>query len=362
MGRQAGKTQPMSGAFTLLEVMLAVTLIGLISIAVLAVFRTGLRTYENSNREVILLQRGRYIFDAIAKDFANVTYKDEDTYNVTAREMIEQYQQALIDAEENNTWRDFERRYGPRDENDPKAQDDPNYIGNPFEKYRLIDLQFEGTDGGDLDRVSLARRQSLSLNEKYLLYGLERVNYQIEAGLLIRSSESIEVAPRSWDGQILEKEEKPHHTIIAEGVKKFDVKYGFWWDYQWYETESWTSSGRQLRNSEMLLGEYDYDRRAEMSAPQPGSPGWNESLDDQDGMPYNALPMYARVSVELEDPGNPKRSTKLSRILWLGTAQETWVPNQNLDEDEREMELVERDKRYIPVMPGALRKDAKWSR
>jgi hypothetical protein len=112
----------------------------------------------------------------------------------------------------------------------------------------------------------------------------------------------------------------------------------------------------------MLLGEYDYDRRAEMSAPQPGSPGWNESLDDQDGMPYNALPMYARVSVELEDPGNPKRSTKLSRILWLGTAQETWVPNQNLDEDEREMELVERDKRYIPVMPGALRKDAKWSR
>src|SRR5690606_8447896 len=173
-----------------------------------------------------------------------------------------------------------------------------NYIGNPFEKYRLIDLQFEGIEGGMVDRLSLARRQNLSENEKYLLYGLERVNYTVEAGLLIRSSESVDVAPRSWDGEILEKEIPPNHVIIAEGIKRFDLSYGFWWDYQWYEVENWNSSGRQIRNPAMLLGEYDYDEHADMSAPQPGSPGWNDYLNDLDEMPYDGLPTYIRVSVE----------------------------------------------------------------
>jgi prepilin-type N-terminal cleavage/methylation domain-containing protein len=347
-------------AFTLLEVMLAVTIIGLISLAVLAVFRTGLRTYEGANREVVLLQRGRYVFDFISNDVANVFYRDENTYNVTAREMIEQYQQALIDAELNNTWHDFERMYGPRD--DDRAYDDPSYVGNPFEKYRLIDLQFEGVDGGMFDRLTLARRQNLTENERYLLYGLERVNYTVEAGLLIRSSESVDVAPRSWDGEILEKEIPPNHVIIAEGIKRFDLSYGFWWDYQWYEVENWNSSGRQIRNPAMLLGEYDYDEHADMSAPQPGSPGWNDYLNDLDEMPYDGLPTYIRVSVELEDPGNADRTMELTKVLWIGSAQETWVPNRDLEERDREMELEERDQRYTPVMPGALRKNARWRR
>jgi len=348
-------------AFTLLEVMLAVTIIGLISLSVMAVFRTGLRTYEGANREVLLMQRGRYVFDAVGKDLASVFYRDENTYNVTAREMIEQYQQALIDAEMNNTWRDFERRYAPRD-NDPRALDDPNYIGNPFEKYRLIDLQFEGIEGGMLDRLTLARRQNLTEGEEYLLYGLERVSYTVEAGLLIRSSEGVDVAPRSWDGEIMPKDPPPRHAIIAEGVRRFDLSYGFWWDHQWYEVENWNSSGRQLRNSQMLLGEYDYDRRAEMSAPQPGSPGWNDYLDDLDGMPYNALPAFVRVDLELEDPGNERRTSRSSRIFWLPGAQETWVANDSLDERERETELSMRDERYNPVMPGALRKNVRWRR
>lgn len=350
----ASRRRSRRAAFTLLELVMAVTVLALVSIAVMAVFSTGSRSYRLSNREVQVMQRARYALDSVERDFGNLFYRDEDQYNVQARQRLEEYQQDLLEAEKNGDWTDFERRYKPRDD-DPRALDDPNYRGNPFEEGRIIDLQMVGEDQGETDRLTFAIKPATGPGEDLELWGLARVTYTVTNGLLVRSVEGVEVPPRTWDGEEQEKPVPPRHAILAEGVVAFDVSYAFWWDYQWYETMVWESSNRQIRNPKTLLGDYDDDEETKNNL---ATSGGNEAQDGDNDSPYDQVPAYVRVRLSLEDPENPGRTTEMTRLIKIYTAQETWFPNIELDEEEREMERDARDEQYQMVYPGALRKQA----
>lgn len=342
-------------AFTLLELVMAITVLALVSVAVMAVFSTGTRSFRMSNREVQVMQRARYSLDAIERDLGNLFYLDEDKYNVQARQRLEEYQEDMLEAEKTGDWEEFERRYKPRD-NDPRALDDPNYRGNPFEEGRIIDLQMVGEEQGKTDKVTFAIKPATGPGEDLELWGLARVTYTVTSGLLVRSVEGVEVPPRSWDGEEQEKPIPPRHAILAEGVVAFDLAYAFWWDYQWYETTSWESSDRSIRNPKTLLGDYDDDE--ETNRQGESTTGDSDSEDGDNDSPFDQVPAYVRIHLELEDPENPGRTTQLMRIVKLPTSQETWFPNIDLDEEERDMERDARDTQYVPVFPGALRKQA----
>ncbi|MDK2971030.1 MAG: hypothetical protein PWP23_785 [Candidatus Sumerlaeota bacterium] len=361
-GRPLRESGRGAGAFTLLELVLAITIFALISVAVLAVFRTGTRTYSASHREMLLLQRSRYVFDSFESDISNLFYRDETSYNVQAREDIQEYQQYYLEADRTGDWDAFEERYGPRDRDE--ADSDPNYVGNPFEKAKLIDLQFVGvssedSDGLAKDSITFAIRQPLELGADYHFWGLARVEYNVEGDYLIRSVEDVGTAPRTWDGQVLEKEIPPKYSIVAEGVQAFDLSYAFWWDNQWYETDTWSSSNRQIRNNQYLLGEYDTEDDELLNAglPVPGASGWNDYLNELEDQPLDRLPTYVRLRVLLSDPENTARTHEMVRVFRIPNSLETWVPNDQLDEDDQEMEREERDEEFVPVFPGALKKE-----
>lgn len=355
---EAATPSPTTHGFTLLELMLAITIFALVSVAILAVFRTGTRTYELSHREMMLLQRSRYVFETLENDLMNLFYRDETSYNVQARRSIEEYQQYYLEAERTGNWETFRDRYGPRERRrGENPESDPNYVGNPFEKAKLIDLQFVGQDGDERDSLTFTTHRPLSLGGNYQFWGLERVEYNIEGEFLIRSVQDVGTPPRSWDNQVLQKEEPPRYSIVAEGVQAFDLNYAFWWDNQWYETSSWSSSNRQIRNSQYLLGDYERDERDHRAGlPVPGAPGWNDYLNELDDQPLDRLPTYVRVRVVLADPKSPQRQHEMVRVFRVPNSMESWRPNRDIEDEDRDVERDLRDKQYVPVRPGALRK------
>lgn len=348
-------------AFTLIEIMLAVTIMALISLAVINVFRVATDSFKAGNRETQVLQRGRFIFDALEKDLSQTFYLPEDQYNVAARTKIEEFQQELLETEEKNNFRDFEKKYGPQDK---REKGNPDYIGNPFEKYKLIDLQLIGEDGSDLDQITFSTKANLSEGAKYLKYGLRRVHYQVDGKFLIRSEDTIEAKPRDWMGEPLPKEVPPTHTILAEGVEQFNLQYGFWVDNTWFEADHWDSTGKQLRNSNYILGEYDFQKNGtsdnlENQNTNTGTSDVlsNDSLNDSRSEPFDGLPMYIRVSIVLADPREEgSKKLHLTRMIQIPGAVETWTENERMEERDRENEVILRRDEYLEVFPGTLKK------
>ena len=342
--------------FSLLEVLIATTIFALISVAVFQTFRVGTSAYSSGLREAAVLQRARFALDALDQDFDTLFFRDETSYNVAARKLIEEYERARLDAEETNDWSKFEEVYGPEDGGEAKDKGS-NFVGNPFEQGRLIDLQILGEDSQDQDAIAFAVRRPYGVGGKMYPFGLARVRYSLQGDVLVRSIESVEDAPRDWQGQELERKMPPDYTLVAQGVQKFDLKYAFWNDNQWYEVDSWNSANRQIRNPDYLLGDYEVDDDdAAAGIAVLGSDLYNELLNEQERQPYDRVPAYVRVHLEISDPESPARVRQFERIYRLPGSVETWVPNKKIEEEDQEEERMERDNRYTLVYPGALRK------
>ncbi len=338
--------------------MIAVTIFALISIAVMQVFRTGTETYKFGNRDALVLQRARYVFDTFEKDIKSLYYLPEDEYNEGLKEEIEAYQNALLQTEDGTlSDRDFEDMYGIDGE-----------IGNPFEKGVLIDLQFFGEDHGEQDSLTFAALHPAGIGSTYVPWGVARIHYTVDGDFLIRTIESVESNPRDVDSEgviVREKADKPVHSIVARGIDEFDLSYGFWVDGQWFESSSWTSNSKSFRNSNNLLDDYDeedYRRLGEENVRNDDEPGRDdEPLDDRFDSdpaeePYDGPPAYVRLRVVISDPENPGRKTELVRIFRIPIALESWTVNERLEEDERDGELAIRENDFTPVFPGAMRK------
>lgn len=354
-----------SSAFTLLEIMIAVTIFSILALVIFAVFRGAVRSTEAGERETNMLQRSRFALDAFAGDVERVFFRDETSYNVAISRLVEQMEQERLRAEDTGDWSTFESLYGkpdddPRDRNHRTRRDDDENetqpaIGDPYEKGRIIDLQLIGTNGSEADTLKFTMASPLAVGRSYRPFGLSRVAWTVASGNLVRTAEPIDVKRRDTTGATLGTNEPPEVAKMADGVLAFDLTYAFWFDNKWYESDSWNSAQRQIRNPRYILGTYDRDpdRPDDDLSIQPGDPGWNAYLNDLESEPLDRLPQYVRVRLKLQDLKNKERVATFERLIRLPGAVETYSPADDVDEDRRLDERNERGQKYVEVFPGA---------
>ena len=340
---------------------MAVTIFGMITVVIVAVFGTALRTQERAERELALLQRGRIVMETMGRDITNLYFRDETSYNVAISRVLQDMERERLRAEEEGNWDNFTSLYGDpfSDPNQRKRDNENPTIGDPFKRGKLIDLQFRGDNAGETDTISFAVHEALKLGGVYLPWGLMRVRYTVDKDILIRSVDTVESGNMDLMGNLLAKQSSSQVSKLAEGVKEFNIFYGFWFDNRWYEVESWASQNRQTRNSNFLLAEYDRERfgernRDDINQILPGDEAYNERLNYEENELLDRLPAYIRLRMVLADTKNEERTRTFHRVFRVQPAEETYVPNPELNEDERDMEREERDERYTVVFPGVL--------
>lgn len=345
-------------AVTLLEVLVAVTILAIMGTAIFGVVRTTTRGHATANQDALMLQQARAVFDALRKDIAAVHYREEDTYNIYMQAVLTEYERARAEAEDRGDWRDFEARYGPSD--DRRGGKPQGWIGNPFEKGQLIDLSFMGEES----MINFARARPYEMGSPEFPLGLSRVTYRLSGTALVRSEEDVYDRPRTWDGEPQSKEEPPRHELLAEGISRLEFSYSFWYDSQWYETREWNSSDRRIRNARFILNP-DSQKRGRKDQPadprfaggglQPGDPGWNEYINTLRSEPLDKVPSYVRVRLTIGDPKNPKRMSRTYQTtIFVPTTQETYAFDAQMDRRFAEDERQARDEKYLPVDPGAM--------
>jgi len=346
-----------SAAFTVLEILIAVTIFSILSLVIFGLFRTAVQAQGAADRESRRIQQARFAMDTISRDIANVFYRDETSYNVAMAKLIEDMEAARLQAEQNNDWESFYALYG--DPTKDEEDQDPT-IGDPFKKGRVIDLQMQGAK----DSINFAVRSPLKVGGYYRAWGLARVEYSVKDRVLVRVARSVETEQRNQLGERIDAPRIPEVARVADGVEEFALAYLFWFDNQWYEVDTWTSSNRQIRNPRYFLGTYeegeitattDEPREGEGQNPSfgPGSPGFNESLNDNRNEPLDRLPQMIRVRIKFADEGGVGRAQQFESVFRVPPALETWAPIPDISEDIREAELLIRDTEYTPVYPGA---------
>ncbi|MDX2175793.1 MAG: type II secretion system protein GspJ [Candidatus Sumerlaeia bacterium] len=346
------------GGFTLLEVLVAVTILGIVAAVVFFVLEASVRSSRVTARESDATQRVRFALDAIESDLRSVHYRDETTYNTYMEALLKQYEQMKLEAEESGDYTRLEAMYG-QPQRSPDGERDPNHVGNPYEKGELIDLSFSGKGGASGAELLFTRAAPPRYGTPMPPKGLERVSYRLKGNALVRLQDTIDVPGETLEGELLEKDTEPIEEILAEGVASLEFAFAFWYDNQWYEVDEWDSSQRQLRSSNYLLAKETDPRDRDPEQPaqlEPGAPGWNEYLNTLESEPADGLPSYVRVVLRIAaDPKKERAGLRTyTRIIRLPTAQESFARNPSLEEEDSEAERAERDLKYRPVDPGAV--------
>lgn len=353
---------------TLLELLLAVTLLAIVATMILTVFQSATSSMKRSRGDVELMQRARFALDTMETDLLNVHYRDETSYNIYMSGILNQFETMRLEAELSGDYTMFEATYGEDDGRRKEEGSDTTHIGNPYEKGRLIDLGFTGGTSGDRGSMSFARRSPRGRGGVEFPMGLSRVTYGVGGGSLVRSEDAVIVPKMDIYGGLAEEHEPAAEEPIAEGVASLDLRFAFWYNNQWYETKSWDSSERLIRSAAYRLTtdrnsreRTSFSEAGEGEALQPGDPGWNEFINSQQNQPFDALPAYVRIRLALlrdpEKPGGPKRV--FQRIIRMPTSQETYYPDGGMDPKTVEDETDERDQVYTPVKPGVMMLEGK---
>ena len=82
-------------AFTLIEVLLAVTIASIVMTSVMATFHTAIKAYRMGMGHSESEQRARYIMNKIASDLRNLFYLDPNSYNKYRRQIESQIESQL---------------------------------------------------------------------------------------------------------------------------------------------------------------------------------------------------------------------------------------------------------------------------
>lgn len=354
--------------FTLLEVLVAVTILAIVMAAVFGTFATASSSMDRGLRRAEMVQQARFAFDVVEQDLLNVFYRDETSYNLYATQLLNQYEQLRQQAEATGSFDEFERIYGPggRGGRNERGASEAGRIGNPFARAQIIDLGFRGNDSNGKGTLTFTRYIAPEPGARSFPLGLAKVDYTISEGKLVRSLDTVEEPPRTWDGEELEREQPPEKEIVAEGIESFELAFAFWYDNQWYETSEWDSSRRLIRNPRhVVTDEFSRRRRSERTSEastggtplQPGDPGWNEYINARESEPLDRLPAYVRVRIAIRErdrKGPVGALREYQRIVRLTPSLETYFIDPQLDEEMRRVEQRERDARYTPIFPGAM--------
>ena len=349
-----------SQGFTLLEIIVGVTIFGIISIVIFSVFRGAIRSTRIGEREAATLQKTRVALDTFERDIVNLMFRDETSYNVAIAGALSDMEVARLRAEELQDWTEFYALYG-----NPEKPDEKGSIGNPMERGRMIDLQFVGKDAAESDSITFTIQSPYRIGvASPLPLGLARITWQVADGTLTRKEESV-FAPLKIEPGMPEPlvtpvpPPPPRLDFMAENVRTFNLDYAFWYDNQWYEIADWDSTRRQIRNARYLKGTYEDDQeedRPEDGTLRPGDPGWNQYLNDLDTEPLDRLPAYVRLRMTVASDKTSERVVTIERIFRIAGAEETYAPSEEVDETRREEERELRDAEYTAITPGAIDK------
>jgi prepilin-type N-terminal cleavage/methylation domain-containing protein len=346
--------------FTVLEVLVAITIFSIVSLVIFTVFGTAIRSRDIGQREIRMIEDARFAMDTIERDITNIFFRDETAYNVAISRLIEEMEMDRLRAEADGNWDSFFQRWGNPDED--RREQNPE-IGDPYKRGRVIDLQMMASNGSKTDDITFAILDSLTVGKPYRAWGLSRVSYSVDSGILLRKSETVETERRNTLGESLGRPDIPRVAKVAERVEEFKLSFAFWYDGTWYEAEDWDSTRRQTRNPRFILGSYENEwlgRTADLRDSVrdnpgellPGDDGWNEYINDLRSEPLDRLPAYIRVRLTLHGKDNEARKETFERILRVPAAEETYVPIEMLDERGVESERELRDQRYRRIFPG----------
>lgn len=340
---------------------MALTVFGLVSVVIFTIFATAVRSQGVTEREVEMLQRARVVGDTMDRDLSNIFFRDETSYNITISRLLEEQERERLRAETEGDWSNYITLYGdPFDDRDTRrGRDEGPSVGDPFQRGRLIDVQLMGTEGEHFDTLSFATYSPLDMGGTYRPWGLTRVTYRVDNNILVRVQTTVESERTDLLGNILLKAYTPEVARIAEGVKEFKLSYAFWFDNMWFETTTWSSNSRQIRNSNSLMAMYEEDRFGTRNNDDnmqlmPGDPGYNERLNYLEDQELDRLPAYVRLRLTLADPDTDRHERTYTRIFRIHPSEETYTPNLNITEDERDSERNERLYHFTPIFPGAL--------
>lgn len=310
--KPARATARPDAAFTLLEVILAVTIFGLTMVAITSVMRTGARSWTIGHAMTELMQNVRVTQDVVLRDLNNICYRPETAYNQTFRGQIERMGSEILlqsPLDPRRPYKNFNAqsldRYMPNQRN--RRRTDKASNANQIFLDQIsppIDLSFRGSDNGDTDRLSFVRRQSADWTEpEKSTLGLRRITYYVKDKVLWREeSDPYGFRPGSGLASFIATldpgfapmdlfDEKKMNTQLArggesplsqltqffaapndptdaedkgrgqflpgsvhykeqvcQGVVTFNVTYGYFLEGQWVEVGNWDSNAMQYRN------------------------------------------------------------------------------------------------------------------
>jgi prepilin-type N-terminal cleavage/methylation domain-containing protein len=286
--------------FTLLEVMLAVTIFSLIMLSMFTLLNTSARTLERSNRVSDSMVRARGVFDTLARDFRTFYFENESDYNTNVRQTLEQLEAQRGQVDENGRVQRLDSNGNPLDE-----EDEETFL-LPIE----IDLAFAGQDGDALDELSFVTHLPNEPGGFSMPWGARRVHYFVREGGLYRSEDTIFKENVQADGSVEAKPE-PELEKVSDGVTVFDLQYWYWKDGEWFLAPDWDSASMRYRfpgpegtAEELGISEEEYSLLREQELP-----------DDS--------PAMVEATLGLEDPGRPGRVERYRQIFRLYRAQET---------------------------------------
>jgi prepilin-type N-terminal cleavage/methylation domain-containing protein len=325
-------TKRRHSGFTLLEMLISVTIFALISTALYTTFRVGTRAYASGEREIRRMQHARIIFDTISRDLRSVYFLTETSYNNTIRQEVSRFQREMMKHELDGTIDEF--LYA--DSDDPEDED----VKSPYEGYIEIDLNFTAENHEELDEMSFIRYQYDDGMTQVQPWALGRITYYVEDNILYRCEEDIIEPMKDYEGEVTE-EKFPRKEILAKGVTKFDLCYGFFYNDDWMEADDWDSNAKRYRNPSIdfdeIFGEdpEEYENDIE----------YKDMLKKEQMKPPDGIPAFVRVSIEIQDDklvDSGKKNTKkkkhkalaFSTIIRIPMAQENYLPS--LEEDEED--------------------------
>ena len=337
------------GGFTLLEVMLAVVVFSILGVVVLTTFRMGTRAYEEAERQSTLVDKARFFFDSLERDVHAIYILPETAYNNSMRSKINDLQDAIWRAEFEDDWSVLEQRYGwddgftdPEELRDDEGNLPEGYVGNPYESGILIDLSLIGEPKGEENSsLSFVTYQPIEPDRPSSVWGLNRVTYESNNGVLVRTQETVKDPVRNLFGELMEEPDPPRQEVLAEGVTQFQIKYGYWFDEVWIESDRWNSTRRELRNS-FNVWTPEEDPEIDELYNDPESPEYRKRRQSINQAPEDFLPAYLYLTLQLADIKNPNRTETFHSMIRFHQSQETYVPNESLEPERQDDEIDER--------------------
>lgn len=320
--------------FTLLEVLLAMVIFGLVTVSVLMTFRTATRTYERSGQAMEALQAVRAVTDRLGRDLRGTFLVNETNYGVPLPQEERRADGPGVTPEDFEAREEARRRLEAQGIVDfSLGQSEGLLTEEQLSDPSLdVELQFTVEDGGESDRVTLVRRHrpaappGETAARRSAPWGLSRLTYFVDEEQLIRETAPVfrEVgffAPRP--GETLDEararfEEEnpppePRREVMAQDVVLFDVHCLFWADGEWRVCDQWDSEAQQFRNPYTVTDIV------------PGDAAYPMLRSLLDALPPDGLPSAVEVTLGLRDrlSGRVRTSRLLVPVL---AAQETWAP------------------------------------